>query len=104
MTEEERPAEQIPQIWGENWLGDFLAFKVMITPFYIKAIYLLGAVINILVGIYCMIACSETVVRIIGLLILTIGNIFWRIWCELAIVFFRMHDLLRSIDNNTKRG
>lgn len=102
MAEEEKPAEQIPQLKEENWLGDFLSFKVMITPFYIKTIYLLGAVILILVGIYGMIAVSETIVRLFGLLLCTIGNIIWRVFCEWAIVFFKMHDLLRSIDNNTK--
>jgi hypothetical protein len=102
MPEEEKPAEQPPQIWGENWLEDFLTFKVMITPFLIKTIYLLGVAILILVGIYAMIS-GPNEARVIGLLVFTIGNLFWRVWCELAILFFRMHDLLRSIDNNTKR-
>jgi hypothetical protein len=103
MPEEEKPQEQAPQIWGENWLGDFLAFKVMITPFYIKTIYLLGAVILILAGIGGMIVGPDNV-RFLGLLVLTVGNIFWRVSCECAILFFRIHDLLRSIENNTKRG
>jgi hypothetical protein len=104
MAEEEKPAEQTPQIWGDKWFGDFLSFKVMITPFYIKTIYLIGAVILILIGIGLIIGGEGTAVRVGGLLILTIGNLCWRIWCEWAIVFFRMLDLLRSIDSNTKRG
>lgn len=103
MAEEERAAEQISQPREVNWLSDFLAFKAMITPFYIKTIYLVGAVILILVGIYAMIAGERTGVRLLGLLVVTVGNIIWRIWCERVIVFFRMHDLLKSIDNNTKR-
>ena len=37
-----------------------------------------------------------------GLVMLIIGNIGWRIWCELVIVFFRINKTLNNIEINGK--
>lgn len=37
-----------------------------------------------------------------GLIMLIIGNIGWRIWCELVIVFFRINKTLNNIEINGK--
>lgn len=37
-----------------------------------------------------------------GLLMIVFGNVLWRIWCELIIVFFRINKSLNNIDDKTK--
>jgi hypothetical protein len=39
---------------------------------------------------------------VMGLIVLIFGNIMWRMWCELIIVFFRINKTLNSIDEKTK--
>jgi hypothetical protein len=36
----------------------------------------------------------------LGIAILTLGNLVWRLECEGTIVFFRIHDFLASIDDS----
>ncbi|MGH6989793.1 MAG: DUF4282 domain-containing protein [Stellaceae bacterium] len=33
-----------------------------------------------------------------------IGLIFWRVWCEIMVVLFRIHDDLRKVAKNTTPG
>ena len=37
-----------------------------------------------------------------GLIMLIVGNVAWRIWCELIIIFFRINKTLNNIEINTK--
>ena len=37
-----------------------------------------------------------------GLIMLIVGNVGWRIWCELIIIFFRINKTLNNIEINTK--
>jgi len=37
-----------------------------------------------------------------GLIMLVVGNVAWRIWCELVIIFFRINKTLNNIEVNTK--
>jgi hypothetical protein len=109
MAEEARPAEQVPAPTpsGGNWLGDFLAFKVMIALLFIKVIYVLGAIFVTIFGIVLMVKGAAADFGggkdvLGGLLLLVFGNIGWRIMCECWIIFFRMHDTLKSIDEHIK--
>lgn len=86
-----------------NW-GDFFSFKAMIALKIIQILYLLGAIANTIAGfLYLFFGMGmDNTGRIIGLLILTAGNIFWRVWCELIIVFFRINETMNGIEENTK--
>lgn len=93
---------------GFNWI-DFFAFRKMITFQIIQVVYAIGALIITLSALitlftrdnnpYSMIPSDP----VLGLIILIFGNILWRIWCELIIVFFRINNTLSDIDVNTRK-
>ena len=96
-----------------SW-GDFFGFKFMITPVFIRIIYLIGAVVITLSAIFIVIATPVSVTTsgggtttvgggILGVLLLAIvsflvAQLIWRIWMELLIVIFRIHGSLRTIE------
>jgi hypothetical protein len=94
---------------GFNWI-DFFSFRKMITSQIIQVVYAigalfitLGALITLFTGDsnpYSMMPAGP----VLGFLILIFGNILWRIWCELIIVFFRINNTLSDIDVNTRKG
>jgi hypothetical protein len=99
---------------GFNW-KDFLSFKTMITLRIIQIVYVVIAVIITLGGLATMFSGGRSSGYgglgygsfmpggfFGGLLLIVFGNIIWRIWCELIIVFFRINKTLNSIDEKTK--
>lgn len=87
---------------GISQLRDYLAFRKMITPVIIWIVFWLGTAICIiggLIGIF-----SGAVVFLLGgFLLLTIGTLTVRLWCELLILFFRINETLTEIKNNVER-
>jgi uncharacterized protein DUF4282 len=75
-------------------LSDFLTFRYLITPGFITAIYVIGAIL-ITLGTLVSISSSGVVPALIGLVIL---NLWWRIVLEFVMVLFRINDSLASID------
>lgn len=72
---------------------DFLFLDKMLTPKVITFIYwlmLAGVVIGGLIYMF-----SQNF--LIGLIALVCGLIAVRIWCELAIIFFKMNEALQAI-------
>lgn len=91
---------------GFNW-GDFFSFRKMITLQVIRIVYAVVAVLITLVGFTALFfggALSGLMPggAFTGVVILILGNILWRIWCELIIVFFRINSTLNNVDDNTK--
>ena len=37
-----------------------------------------------------------------GLIFLVVGNVVWRMWCELIVIFFRINKTLNNIEINGK--
>ena len=87
-----------PAKTGFNW-GNFFSFKTLITLHIIQAVYVIVAILLTLGGLIMM---FSIIGFLPGLLLLTAGNIFWRIWCELIIVFFRINKTLSNIDEKIK--
>ena len=90
---------------AENWLAEFFLFKLFITRPFIKIIYVIGAAaitLLALASIFGLIMGFTSYAVIMGLLQLTLGNLTWRIMCEIWIVFFQMHDVIKSIDSSLK--
>ena len=78
-------------------MKDFLNFKMFITPVIIQILFwigIFGCVIAGLVGIF-------TTSVIMGLVILILGPVFVRIYCELLILIFKINERLTSLDNKT---
>ena len=94
---------------GFNW-SDYFSFRKMITLKVIQVVYAIVAVIITLGGIIALFSGSNSLSgQIPGgaftiFLFIIFGNLIWRIWCELTIVFFRINSTLNNIEVNTKPG
>ena len=87
-------------------MNDFLAFRKMITPLIIQIIFWIGVVICVLSGLVTIIAGVARSYGggsqvLLGLLVLIFGPLVVRIYCELLIIAFRIHDRLVDIKDNT---
>lgn len=92
-----------------NW-SEFFSFRKMITLQVIRIVYAIVAVMITLLGFATLFSAQGTLHLLkpggafTGFVILVLGNILWRIWCELIIVFFRINSTLNNVDENTKSG
>ena len=84
-------------------MGDFLSFRKMITPVIIQIIFWIGVAAAIIGGIVVLVAADEAGTRVLGLLYMILGPFYWRVACEIVILFFRMNETLTDIKNNTER-
>ena len=75
-------------------MNDYLTFKKMITPIIIQVLFWVGVVGCILAGIFMF---SQSFLN--GLLIILVGPVFVRLYCELIIVIFSINDTLTEIKN-----
>jgi len=86
-------------------MDDFLKFRTFITPIVIQFLFWLGVIIVVLVGLIGFvsgIANGNIGAGLGSLLMVVLGPLAVRIYCELIIVAFRIVDLLGEIRNNTK--
>lgn len=74
-------------------MQEFLSFKKMITPIIIQVLFWLG----VLVAVIAALATMFTQSFFAGLLMLILGPILVRVYCELLIVIFKIHDCLEGI-------
>ncbi|OZM56451.1 hypothetical protein CIB95_11795 [Lottiidibacillus patelloidae] len=79
-------------------MKEFLHFDKMITPAIIKFIFWACASLSILAGFAMMFQGGLQV--LVGLFIMSVGPIVSRIYCELLIVLFKMHESLHAINKN----
>lgn len=84
-------------------MGDFLAFRKMITPLVIQILFWLGVVVTIVMGLFTLVT-ADGLAKLGGLVMLALGPLAVRIYCELLIVLFRMHESLTDIADNTARA
>jgi len=116
---EERPTRNRQKIERER--GGFFSFRTMISPAVIKIIYVLG-MLALTIGGIVMIEMGLHVTGLstdklnifgvqvpfnkqimIGIALIVLGNIGWRLLCEGWMLLFRMRDILGSIDRHLKR-
>ena len=81
---------------------DFINFKKMITPMIIQVLFWVGAVLSILGGLVTMATSfgrygGGGAQFLGGLLVIVLGPVVVRIYCELLILFFRMNETLNEI-------
>lgn len=74
-------------------MNDFLSFRRMVTPLFIQAIFWLFAIALVIAGLITMFQNSFFA----GLVILVVGPLMARIYCELLIILFRIYDELVAI-------
>ena len=83
-------------------MKDFLTFKKMIAPVVIQSAFWLGVLGCVISGLLIIFAPSNTAdlnQRIGGVFLILIGPIGVRVWCELLIVIFKIHESLLEIKN-----
>lgn len=90
-------------------MGDFLAFRKFITPVFIAIIFWVGVAGIVVVGLlnfvqYVTIGSAGAVLFGVAWLFLGIPVlvVVWRVFCEVAVVFFRILDRLDSIDRKAR--
>lgn len=76
-------------------MQDFLSFRRMLTPVIIQIVFWLGVAGCVLSGLFTM---GTSFWR--GLVIIVLGPIMVRIWCELVMVVFRINETLTDIRNH----
>lgn len=81
-------------------LGGFFSFQFMISSKLIQSFYIIGA---ITVSIVCWILFMKNHLST-GILSIIVGNLFWRLACEIAITIFRMNEQLGLIHQELKRS
>jgi hypothetical protein len=81
-------------------MGEYLTFEKMIAPVVIQILFWIGLVIVVISGLITLF----TVSFISGLVIIILGPIGVRIYCEVLLVFFRILDNLREINANTRKS
>ncbi len=86
--------------------SDFLSFRKMITPIIIQILFWLGVLIAIIYGIVSIVygvVRSDVQTLLYGLLVLILGPLVVRIYCEILILFFRINETLTEISNKIDR-
>jgi hypothetical protein len=78
-----------------NW-SEFLSFRQMVTPVIIQVLFWLGVAGTVLAG---LVALGDSPGS--GLALIILGPLIVRIYCELLIILFRMHESLRNIERST---
>jgi len=81
----------------KDFLMDMLSFDKMITPIVVKVIYYLLLIVVIISAVISMFR-GGFANFIGGIIMLIIGPILVRMYCELMILFFRIYDKLKSIN------
>ncbi len=79
-----------------NIVKDALFFNAMLTPKIITLVYWVALVLVLFSGIGAMFAGGTFASFLAGLGIIVGGVIGARVWCELVIVIFKIHESLRN--------
>ena len=85
-------------------MKDFLAFRTMLTPIIIQAVFWVGVAVCVIAGMFYILTGvgqytdGPNVVK--GVLLLFLGPIGVRIYCEILIIFFRINETLTEIKHS----
>ena len=85
---------------SQSKFGDFLNFKVMISPVVILVLFWLGLVAIVIAAVVLF----EQGKMLVGIGTVILGPFAWRITCEYAILGFRMHACLEQIAENSGKA
>ena len=89
-------------LYSRKIVLEFLEFRKIVSTFIIKVIYTLGLIALIFGGIGGLVSGEEELM-LIGLGVITVGNLLWRVVCEGLVLLFSIHDILGSIEKTLKK-
>lgn len=80
-------------------MREFLALCKIITPIFIQVIFWIGVALCVTFGLVAIVPgasypLSDGTQVLTGVLMILLGPLFVRIWCELLMVSFRMNETL----------
>ncbi|KHE66875.1 DUF4282 domain-containing protein [Halobacillus sp. BBL2006] len=83
-------------------MSEYMNFNKMITPTLIKIIFWVGAIFSVVFGIIMIFAGAANpwgggMQVLAGIFMIIFGPLLTRIYCELLIVQFKMHEALQTI-------
>ncbi|MDQ0215317.1 prepilin signal peptidase PulO-like enzyme (type II secretory pathway) [Oikeobacillus pervagus] len=86
-------------------MNRFLNFDTMITPTLIKLLFWIGVIFSVISGLAIIFAGIAApfgggMAVLSGLVTMVAGPLLTRVYCELLIVFFKMHDTLKNIEGS----
>ena len=89
--------EEIKRNNGRSVIAAYFLFEALISTSLIRISYFIG----MLIITYAGYSIAVNYQSLVGAAILVFGNLFWRIICEVSIIFFRIHESLASIDRKS---
>lgn len=78
-------------------MSDFFSFRIMITPFLIRVTFFIGLALIILAALLAPFNMGLVEGLVYGTLLLVVGPIVLRVYCELMIVVFSIHECLQDL-------
>lgn len=80
----------------------YLDFEKFITKQLMTAIYIIGAIILTLLSVvWVMTFPTKDGLNLWGFVWLTVGNLLWRLGCEMIVVIFKINENLEAIKQQT---
>ena len=81
-------------------MSDFWAFRTMVTPVIIQVLFWVGVIICLIAGLVMIVMGiklpgDQMVLK--GVLLVILGPLGVRVYCEILIVFFRINETLTEI-------
>jgi len=83
-------------------MKDFFKFDKMFAPTIIKVLFWIGLVFAVLYSLTFIVtglAAGEFIVILVGILALVIGPLAVRLYSEMFIIMFKIHETLEDIKN-----
>lgn len=83
-------------------MKEFFSFDTMITPKIIKVLFWIGLVVSGIYGLILIFAGlgeGEGILSILGLVVFVVGALITRVYSELLIIMFKIHETLNDIKN-----
>lgn len=92
---------------GDGFIKRLFSFDSMITPTIIKIIFAFGLIVSIFFSLYLIIDGIDSYYGsgfqvFIGFICLILLPISIKVYCELLIVFFKIYEVLKEINNKLK--
>jgi hypothetical protein len=85
----------------------FLSFRNMITPTIIQIVFIVGLIVNAVSALGAFIAgmtqgfSGFLVGTLVAIVVLVVGSLLIRVYCELLILAFKIYDELKAIRTGT---
>jgi hypothetical protein len=83
-------------------MSDFWAFRTMVTPIIIQILFWIGTLLCFIIGAFMIVYGSsyyegQAHLGLKGVLLIVLGPLGVRVYCEILIVFFRINETLTEI-------